>query len=397
MITIESNSGTEQDIADAMKANGIEPVAKVEPVVETPPAKEEKPAESTETPGEKVAAEPADKTVAVPETVKTDKSQEKPPEEQVTASEETPEVKEKAKGGFQKKIDKLTKTVDVLQAQIDAKEGNEARLRRELEEAQAELVKLKPAEPETPKELVRPKRPKLSDVEFDQDKHDAAMEKYEAELDTYHAAVTKQTVDGALKAENETRIKGEREQQAAKSLKEFEERRDKDKEIYPDFADLVEALPADAETLVNRSQVVADYIQFKSKAPIHLIRYLINDFVNGDEAEADRFMKMDDYDKVIQLRDLENQLIKDHAKGAVKEEETPVITPKKAPEVATPAKDKQERAKVPDEPISPVGNGAGAKGKDLNEQMAAASAAGNFKEFNRLLDLQGKEKRAAKA
>ncbi len=395
MITIESNSGTEQDIADAMKANGIEPIAKVEPVVEATPAKEEKPAESTETPGEKVAAETEGKTVADPEPAK-DKSQEKPPEEQVTAAEGT-EGKEKAKGGFQKKIDKLTKTVDLLQSQIDAKDGNEARLRRELEEAQAALVKLQPAEPEKPKELVRPKRPKLSELDFDQEKYDTALEEYEGKLDEYHAAVTKQTVDGALKAENETRIKGEREQQAAKALKDFEERRDKDKEIYPDFGDLVEALPADAETLVNRSQVVADYIQFKSKAPIHLIRYLINDFVNGDEAEADRFMKMDDYDKLIQLRDLENQLIKEHAKGAAKEEETPVVTPKKAPEVATPAKEKQERAKVPDEPISPVGNGAGAKGKTLNEQMQAATEKGDTKEFMRLLALQHKEKNAAKA
>ena len=399
MITIASNSGTEQDIADAMAANGIKPEDVAAPEKEAKPA-EDKSAESGE-PGVKDPAETGKESAAVTEPAK-DKSQEKPPEEQAEGEPQT--EPRKAKGGFQIKVEKLTKTVDLLQTQLEAKDGNEARLRRELEEAQAKLAELKPAEPETPKELIRPKRPKLSDFEFDQDKYDAALEAYETKLDEYHAAVTDKTVSDRLKAENETRAKQEREQQTAKAVKEFEDRRNKSKEAYEDFDELMQALPATAETLVDRSRVVADYIQFKSKDPAHLIHYLMKDFLEGDEKEANRFMQMDDYDQLIAIRDLEAQLISEHKKEAKTEAEatataaaTGTVPEKKAPEAATPAKDKPARARVPDEPITPVGNSAAAKGKDLNEQMNAAAASGDGKEFRRLLALQQKEKQAARA
>lgn len=398
MITIASNSGTEQDIADAMVANGIKPEETAAPVVEAKPAEDKSKSVSAEAPGDKIPAETEDKSAAVTEPVK-DKSQEKPPEEQVVAAEIPPEPKkEKAKGGFQIKVDKLTKTVDLLQSQLDAKEGNEARLRRELEEAQAELVKLKPPEPETSKELVRPKRPKLSEFEFDQDKYDAALEAYEGKLDEYHAAVTNKTVSDALKAENDTRSQKEQEERIARAEAEFHERRKKGESLYPDFADLRDALPEDAETLINRSPVVRRYIGMKSKEPVHLVRFLMKDFLENDEVEANRFMEMDDDDQLIAIRDLENQLIREHKKGAKEEAaETVVATaepekkPAKAVEAATPAKEKPKRAEVPDEPISPVGNSATAKGKDLNAQMQAASEVKDGKEFRRLLALQHEE------
>lgn len=411
MITLSTNTGTEQDIKDAMVANGIKPEETAAPEVkDDKPVEDKSKSAASEAPGEKVPAEPGKESEAATDAAK-DKSQEKPPEQQAAETTKTPDTpdeaagKEKAKGGFQKKIDKLTKTVDLLQSQIEAKEGNETRLRRELEEAQAELAKLKPAEPETPKELVRPKRPTLKEFDFDQEKYDAAAEKYDADLDAYHAAVTQKTVADTLKAENEARAKQEREAQTAKAIKEFEDRRNKGKDVYDDYDELMAALPEKAETLVDKSRVVADYIQFKSKDPAHLIHFLMKDFLEGDEAEANRFMQMDDYDQLIAIKELEDRLIKEHKRDAKAKADEPAEAaataaaagpPKKAAEAAPPAKEKQPRAQVPDEPIAPVGNSAPAKGKDLQAQMEEAAAQGNGKEFRRLLALQQQEKYAAR-
>lgn len=401
MITIESNAGTEQDIADAMKMHGIEPEV-VAPVVEGEKPAEEKKSAEPGAPGEKVPAEPGKGSEAVTEPAK-DKSEEKPPEQQVTPPAETPEAKEKkAKGGFQIKVEKLTKTVDLLQTQLEAKDGNEARLRRELEEAQAALAKLKPAEPEKASEPVMPIRPKLKDFDFDQDKYDAALDEHEKKVHAYHAEIRANDKQEIIKAEREDRAREQREAQTAKAMKDFEDRRNQSKEAYDDFDELMTALPKEAETLVDRSRVVADYIQFKSKDPAHLIHFLMKDFLEGDEAEAERFMKMDDYDQLIEIKALEDKLIREHKKEskAKADEPAPVVeTPpaKKAAEVATPEKEKQPRAKVPDEPIAPVGNSAPATGKDLNEQMKTAAAAGDSREYRRLFDLQQKERQAARA
>lgn len=395
MVTIASNTGTEEDIREVMVNNGLQPQEPVKAEEPKEPVEEKVAPKSAEAPGEKVPAETEDKTAAELETAG-DKSQEKPPQGQEPVVEG--QEPKKSKGGFQAKNEKLARQLNEARENLELERGDKTKLQARVDELAAEVAKLKPAEPDKPKELVRPKRPSMKDLEYDQDKYDEALGKYEEELDAYHAAMTDKKVSDSLNAVEEKRKKDDQDARTAKALGEFEERRKAGESAYEDYGDLVEALPKDATTLVDRSRVIADYIQFKSKNPAHLIHFLMKDFVEGDEAEAGRLEKMDDFDQLIAIKEIEDRLIREHkAESKVDKEVTTEEKPKaKAAEVVPPVEEKPKKVKTPDAPITPVGSSAAAKGKNLDEQMAAAAAANNGKEFRRLLALQEKEHQAAR-
>src|SRR5689334_21758227 len=107
MIQIASNSGTEQDLKDAMIANGIQPEEVAAPTGEAKPEGDKKSAAPGE-PGEKVPAETGKESEPTTDAGK-DNSQKEPPEEPVVTEPVVTEVKPKAKGGFQAKLETKTR------------------------------------------------------------------------------------------------------------------------------------------------------------------------------------------------------------------------------------------------------------------------------------------------
>lgn len=397
-VILESKTQSEKELTEALEANGLKVEPKEAKADETKPVVEEKKtSEPTETKVEKTEVEGSE-SESDKESDEKDTSQEKPQGEEKKESKGEGD-KPKSRGGFQKRVDDLTRQKAMVEDLLEVERGSKVALQKQLDELNGKLAVMQPKEPEKPAELARPKRPLLKDFDFDQDKLDAALDQYDAKLDEYHTAVADKKTKAEVAAFEE-RIKTEREQETVRAQEQaYVDRLNKGKAVYEDFDELATALPGDAKTLVDKSKVVANYITFKSKDPVHLVRFLIDDFLNNGEAEANRFMQMDDYDQAYAIKELESRLIREHAKESKsgKADEETKAEEKPVPEVkATPAKEKP-RVEAPDAPIKPVGSTAHAKGKSLDEQMREAADAGDPKTFNKLFAQQQQEKQAARA
>ncbi len=400
--TIEDNTSTPEELNAALVDLGFEPAVKPEVKANEPdkggePSKEEKP-DSEGKPGDKTSAEPEGKSATDPEPV-IEKPQETPPGEELGADGKP---KEKAKGGFQKKIETLTSRVETLRDKLEEKDGSEARLQRQLEEAKRELEDFragKTAEPEKkddgPKRPKRPEVPDLSKLDYDTAKYEQAMkdyrvaeDKYDNDLDAYNGAVADKKAKDAVAAENKRREDAQREAQVTKVEGEAIDRLLGGKKAYEDWDDVYESLPEKAELPLDKSEVACGYIKYDSADPAGLYRFFFKDYLENDSAEGERIAKLSPARQVVELAKIEDRLAAERkgTKVADPVKPEPVVEDKK-PTQEPPAKPKPP-AKVPDEPIDTLGGGraiAGTSLPSLYKQADAAALAGDGKEARRLL------------
>lgn len=387
MVTITSDTEPKQDLKDALIANGLtvnEPAKTEEPVK---PVDDKSKSEPEGAPGETIPAETKGEAPATTEVVE-DKSQGTPQGEQPKPIE-----KEKAKGGFQAKIDKLTAKAEALVEQLEEERGSKTVLQKQLDAVQAELAALKPAEVKADEGPVRPKRPKLSDVDFDQDKYDTLVDKYEGELDAYYAAVADNKAKEAVSGYEQTAAQ-------ARHQAEWLGRINEDKKDIPGYDDLIAALPDESVNPIKIPQVIAAYSEHKSKHPGHISAFLAKDYLENDGAELARLSKLDEFDQLIEIKAIEDRLVseaKAAKKSATKEAEPkaakvetkpvePAPAAEKKPEVVPPVKE-QPKAKALDEDDAPI-TAVGTRATGRPETMAelAERAASGDKEARKLLN-----------
>ena len=408
MITIDTNTQSEQEVRDAFIAHGLEPKI-VEPPKKPETAKPvvEKPSESAGAPGDVVPVEPADGTVVTEEG--------KPTQEAAPAPTQTPEAHKKAKGGFQAKLDKATAKIDYLQDELDNERGDKTRIAEKLATAQAELDRLKggDAKPEPAKDAgpVRPKRPEMPDLaefDYDQEKFQAAMKnyrglaaKYDEEMEEYIAASTAKQVADGIAADKEKDRKAREENAVIEASNAFVALKDKDAAEYGEEA--WGELLADEPDWKAISPVLPDVI-LDSEIPGHLMMHL---YQNPEELErisemTDRLGRPNLIRQATALGKIEDKLAAEvKAKRAAGGDKKPEPKPVAAAEVVVdtpPAKPKPPKAETPDAPIRPVGGRtAGSATPDYNALLDAAAKAGDSKEFRRLRALQAQDSKAKKA
>lgn len=383
MVTLATNTQPESEVQEALEANGVviegkENPTETEKVVES---------ESTGAPGEKIPAETDGKTAAETEPVK-DKTQ------GTQEPKDTPAEKPKSKGGFQAKNEKLTRQLEETREALELERGDKSKLRQKVEELEAQITGTKPPiEEKKSDELVRPKRPTMKDVDFDQDQYESAMDKYDADLDVYHAAVSQKKAKDELTTYQQTQERKAAEAVAQKEYDSFVDRRDKSASAYDDYQDTWEALPDDAQTVLLSSDVVRGYVAGESPAPAHLIRFFAKDFLENDGAESERIAALNPIRQLLEIKKIEDRLIDEiSGKGG-----TAAATTEKPESTKPPAKPEAKRVEPPESPITPV-NGRGApsgRARDFNAEMKAASDAGDSKAFRKILSELEQSKRKA--
>jgi regulator of replication initiation timing len=365
---IDANFGTEEELQAALASLGME----TDPV--EAPKPEETPAPDAKTEPEVPGVDPAEAGENAAGTEPAPKD---------TQGETHEERERKAKGGFKAKLDKLTAQAETLRAEIEEKNGNESRLRAELEDVKARLAELKPPEAAKPAaEPVKPKRPTLASFEFDQEKYEEALDKYDSDLTAFHKAVADQAIAAGLEAERQRQADREQAAEAERHFKEFTDRRDADRANYDDYDEVLSLVPKDeSDSLMSVSEPARAYIQRKSKHPADLIHYLATDYVYGDKEENQRLTSLDPMDQIIELKALEDRLVAERTKGKT--------TPKA--EAAPPAKPKPAQ-RTPEPPIDPVGGRTAGTVGNLEKQAQDAADRGDSKEYRRIRDLQRNQK-----
>lgn len=413
MIQIDTNTQTEAEVRGAFVANGFEPKI-VEPSKKpeaTKPA--DKPAEPVGEPGDKIPAETAGDTTVVA-------GEEKPTQEIVPAPTQITEPNKKAKGGFQAKVGKLTSKIDHLQEELDTERGDRTRIAAKLAEAQEELTKLKggdtKVEPTKETGPVRPKRPEMPDLaemEYDQDKFQAAMKvyrgdmtKYDEELDTYQTAIVAKAATDAVQNTRQKDEEARVERENIKKVNAFIALRDKDAEEVGKEETLEEIRLAEEDGTFSWPADLQVPI-LESEIPGHLMIYL---YEHPEELErvsgyTDHLGRPNPVRMVRELGKIEDKLLTEvtarrNGGGEGKQPEPKPVAAAAAvaaTETVPPAKPRQ-RAETPEAPIRPVGArvGAGSATADINAQLDAAAKAGDSKEFRRLRALQHQEAQAKK-
>lgn len=385
-ISIASNSETEQDMLDGLKSMGVDISTTESTQVDERgllPVKEEVAETTTTVPATDTPVE--GETAAAPETVEhpsQDKTQETENKEKespavaaTTENKDDPkEGKEGTKGGTVDKINKLTKRADQLAEALDNERGDRARLQKQLDEVNAKLAQLQPAE-ETVKEpeLVRPKRPTRAQFEFDEVKYEEAMSLYEVAVDDYYSK--KSTQDAAnLIAENDRRHAEDNATRVAQQAhNEWVKRRDGGRVKFEDWDDV---LGPDAPA-IDVPPAVQAFI-FKSKDPAPIMYYLATHPEERDRIEA----LPDAADQLIEITLLSTQL----SKAATPEPATPekpLVTKVAAtvPVVTTPAKTTSKTPlKTPDAPIAPLGHQASTSASKSLEKAAEEGASAYLKQ-----------------
>ncbi len=395
MVTLTTTEN-EQDLMDVFASKGItaEDVKIQDP--SNIPDEEKKPTDDTPVEGAKHSeTDPEGEKKPTEEEKSTQEGEgEKKPETEVKTDPETdPEAgKQKSKGGWQAKIEKKTRQIENLQERLDEEGGKNAKLQADLAQAQAELAKLKPQEDPKEEAPARPTRPKRGEFEFDDDKFEAAMDKYDADLEAYNEALRKKDRESAVKELTETQQKAEQAKRVQAIREEFAGKVAEGMKSIPDWDDLLAEIPDGHQGLLDKSLAAERYLLLKSKNPTALMHYLMNDTVNGEDAENERLLALDEMELVLELRAIEDKLT---AKAAP-EKKAPVAEADKKPAektVTPPAKEKPEVKKAPVEaPINPVGGRTQATTYDIQQKMEEAAAQGNTREFFALRTKQLVEK-----
>lgn len=312
--TISSTTDTPEQVTEALAAYGYESEPSVEiiasGVVEQP-----------ETVAEEVKTDPpsevsdADKT-ADPKTADDTESPDTPEQEKENAAKLEAE-KAKGKGGFQKRIDKLTEKTRLAEA-----EAND--LRRQL----ADRTAAKPEEKPAPTKATETPEPQEADFE---------------DYPTFLKALTKHAVDAKVaelqeqeaqrqQAQNQERVQAEQNERIASYTK----RLDAGREAHDDFDDVVgnEDIPISEamQVVIIESEKAAELVYHLGKNP----------------EEAARISKLTPLQAARALGKIE----------ATFSEETPTPTPKPKPVSTAPA------------PVKPVSTRSATGGKNPDDMDA---------------------------
>ena len=371
MVTMVSNTQSEQEISEAMTQAGLTPIVKApkEPEAKVED-KTEPAAEPVGEPGEEIPAEPGDETKPALEAGKTETQE---------SSQVTEPPKPKAKGGWQAKLEKKTRELDSIREELEQERGDKTKLREQIAELESQIAELKPAEPAKPEQPVRPKRPSLAEFDFDQDKYEAAMAEYDTQVEAYLRKVTEANVAKALADADERRKQEAAVEATQAELRAFEQRRDESKAVYEDFDDVLAGIPKSAVTALD-SDVVRGYVAGKSKQPALLMYFFAQDYLENGGAESERILALDPYDQIIEIKEIEKQIEAQLKAG--KSEVKPEA--KAEPEKKTPPARVTPPAKTPDSPITPVGGRVAGSNTGATDFHKLAET--NPKEFrNRLM------------
>ena len=410
-ITIESNNFTQEELEQAIEANGgtvqpKEPAAETKgEVVEGEPSG--KPAEETQA-GDTTAVESETAETTPQETTQQGKEDEHQEEEHI----ETPPTetgKTKARGGFQKRVDLLTRQLGEARESTEAERVEKATIAARLTEAEAELARLKPTEPEkaaTPVKPTRPAMPSVTDFDYDMDKFNAAMKKYSTDVeaydeayDKYRDAVADRNLQETLAAKEAERQQAEQAARDQSRVEAYKARVFKDKASYSDFDELAAMLGEKEVFLDPALGPVTDYIADESENPAHLTYFFLDDFLNNDSAEAKRISQLKPTARLIEAKAIEDRLIGEHKGSGTKppkQEQTPVAgatTESGKPTAGKPPVTTKPPSRTPEPPITTVGSRAQSVVKTYEEQLDVASKAGNSKEVRRLMDAHQAELR----
>lgn len=210
--------------------------------------------------------------------------------DQAQETEQQPEPKKKADGGFQRRINRLT--ADYREAQAKAAAA----------EARARELEAKLSKPDTSADETR--APRLEDFK--------SYEEYERADRAFVAdKARRDTVNEFKKQEAERTAKAEQEA-SAKRIKEATERFNKSaddvSEHYEDFADVMDDMWRGRIPVIRNNDAVAQYIIEASDRGPELAYHLAN-----NEADADRIGKLSPLAQVKELVKLEASLPKPNA------------------------------------------------------------------------------------
>jgi hypothetical protein len=399
---IESNVESPEQLTEFLKSQGMD-VPEVPGSAGTeatvPPAKgKEKQPDSEVNPKDKATAGSEGETGTESETTeKKDKSQEHSPggekkgkkaaeveggkkEDELAVDPPATQRGKTSKGGVPEKLATLTREKQRLEDALEDERGSKTKLQAELDEVKGKLAALAPKEDAKPAELVRPKRPTMAEHEFDNDKFEAALSKYETDLEAFQDAKrAKERQEDEAKFQK-TLEQRDQQRVIERQEAEFGERLKASIAGYDDFYDLIQQIPPGTKDITVRRPLVKTYIDTKSKAPGHLIRFFMQDYLDG-ETEATRIEAMDDFDASYELRAIEQRLI-DEQKGtsngtktataAAETEEEPVTVP---PQERVPARE-QPTGETVDRPIGSrtVGSRATASRPSTLEEAAEKGA-----------------------
>jgi len=343
---------------DGVKAPAEVPPAKTEPAVPSVPPTAA---------GEPPSAAPAGESAAPSEGAEKTPQAGTQEEGKAPPAAEPPNPAKVARANFESRQVKLKKQIDALQTDLELERGSKAGLERKLEELQAELEKLKPAEAKTdavtPPALVRPKRPTKADFDYDDDRYEAALDEHEVKLDEYMKAVAKQESEKSTREAREAEEKRQREEAATAEEREYQARFNKGRQEIADWDEVIESAPE-----LEVTEVTQGFIR-QSEIPADLVHH----FLQNSE-ELHRIEKLDPLRRVRALTTVELKLEEQRkarsggqpvaAAPVVETPPTPATPPAPAP--AQPISTRPTRV---DEPITPVGGRAPAVGQRLSQAV----------------------------
>ena len=367
-VTITSNFGTEQEIKDALGANGLSVSEPPAAAPATPAQPETKIPEHVAEPGGETPKAAAGETDATPEVATT---QEPKPHGVQPEGE-----KEPSRGKFKAEKQKLRDRITQLEDERDSERALSARKTAELEESRAKLAELtKPAVvPKADDTPVEPKRPTRADAGFDDEKFDELLAKYDSDYKVYNRAVTEKTVRDALAAAEAQRLEEKETAERQREFSAYEAKLDAESAKIADYHELWEAFPDaahnDLVTYVEYTYLVG------SEHPGYLMREIMNDVVNNGSQELTRIRSLH---PVLQVRELTNWERQAYAEATRPTEPVPAsrvvaTAPAKPPEVAVPARSKPAALQ---EPIETLGSRSVAGGKRTLQEIADLAAAGD--------------------
>lgn len=353
MVTLTSHTQSEQEMREALESNGQTVVR-------------DAPVDPSEQSAEPVKAAAADGETAPPSEVGEKLAQET--QTAPTAEKPAEPKTDQTLGPFRKERVKLKEQIGKLHDELDNERGDKTRLTIKLAAAEQELAKLKTPEAAAPKEegTVKPKRPKLADFDFDQDKHDEAMDEYEAKLAQFNRDALKKEFDADRKAELEANKVRAQQEADAQKLKQFSDLVQADSKQMEDYLTLAEAMPEDPVAMPPAVEAVIE----KSKRPALLIRHFMDDFLNHDAQELGRLAALDPVDQIWEMKQLEAKLVTEHEAKKATPAATVVDVPvaeKPQPSVTAPPKIKPPVAP----PITSLGSRAASTAATLDKASSA--------------------------
>lgn len=356
MITLTSSTQSAEEMREALEANGQQVVTDGSTMSQSgEPASEQTP----DSPGESPSGKPESKTA--PATTET--GDKKPPVTQESKpGDETPGDEKPAEAKtFEPRRKQLERQVARLHEDLDLEKGSRAQLQTKLEAVQAELERIKPAEPAKADELVRPKRPTKADAEWDEEKLEQMLNEYDSQMDSYNLKMASKAASDALVNDNKRREAEAAQAESDRAHQEYRGRLQQDMEVLPDYKELFESL----DGVVDTPPAVDAAIQ-ASDHPGYLVHFLMKDVLDNDGKELAKIAAMNPVRQVRELTRLEARLEAEYAKPAEAVAE-PVKAAKAAP-VAT------EPVKAPEEPAKPAKRESKRTVEDPIETVGSRSA-----------------------